>query len=260
MPVTVSFSRSDKIRDRFQIWGGKGNWRHLVKTGRGAATGEAENVDHLLRKAVRLGAVNVSVLFRGEPAEEFFGELIRACDRVQGAQALCVRVRVRKKPGGDIPDLKPIEAASVRGQWTWKPDTGRGFDASKAAEKRWRESFRGQLFHLVDERGLKDSQVYKKANVDRRLYSKIRCGQDYHPRKRTILALAMALELNLEETEDLLARAGASLSETDLTDQIFVSFVSRKRYSVPEINELLFACNLPVLGGEFQAGEIKKRL
>ncbi len=110
------------------------------------------------------------------------------------------------------------------------------------------ESFRERLFRLIDERKLTDAEVYHKANVDRKLFSKIRCKEDYIPRKRTVLALAIALELSLEETADLLRRAGWALSPSSKFDLIVEYCIENGKYNIYEINALLFKYGQPMLG------------
>jgi hypothetical protein len=105
------------------------------------------------------------------------------------------------------------------------------------------------LLRLIDAKGKTDVQVYKKANIDRKLFSKIRTGKDYTPTKRTALALAIALELSLQETEDLLARAGYVLSHSRLFDTIVEFFIGSGHYDIYEINEVLFQYDQPILGG-----------
>jgi hypothetical protein len=100
------------------------------------------------------------------------------------------------------------------------------------------ESFSTTLMQLIDDSGKKDSEIYNRAGIDRRLFSKIRCS-DYTPSKRTILALAIALELTLEQTNDLLNRAGYSLSHSKKSDLIVEFFIKNRRYSIPEINQIL---------------------
>lgn len=111
------------------------------------------------------------------------------------------------------------------------------------------EPFSTTLLRLIDAKGKTDVQVYKKANIDRKLFSKIRTGKDYTPTKRTALALAIALELSLQETEDLLARAGYVLSHSRLFDTIVEFFIGSGRYDIYEINEVLFQYDQPILGG-----------
>ena len=86
------------------------------------------------------------------------------------------------------------------------------------------DSFSEHLFRLIDEKGLKDTEVYRKANLDRRLFSKIRSDIDYRPSKSTALALAISLELNLDETLDLLRKAGYTLSHSNKSDLIIEFF------------------------------------
>lgn len=108
--------------------------------------------------------------------------------------------------------------------------------------------FNQTLFSLIDARGLTDAQVYKKANLDRKLFSKIRTKKDYIPKKQTILALAFALELDQEETEMLLERAGYALSNASKLDVIVQFFIQNQKYNIFEINQVLFQYHQPLLG------------
>ena len=105
------------------------------------------------------------------------------------------------------------------------------------------KSFQQRLFELIDVRGLDDVTVYKRANLDRKLFSNIRCKPNYVPKKTTAVALALALELNLPTMTDLLSRAGIALNDSDPFDLVVSYFVSNQNYNLFEINTMLVYYN-----------------
>lgn len=110
------------------------------------------------------------------------------------------------------------------------------------------KSFRDMLLQKIDEKQMTDAECYRKANIDRKLFNKIKNQPDYHPGKSTALALAVALELSLDETQELLHKAGFYLSHSDWFDLIVEYFIQEGDYDIYRINEALYFFNLRLLG------------
>ena len=151
-------------------------------------------------------------------------------------------------PSGAVPQAvhdaafsRPVGAASASSAKAKKPSLDQ-------VVKNLGESFQARLLRMIDERGLADAEVYHRANISKQVFSKIRCSEDYIPKKKTVLALAVGLRLNLDDTKDLLAAAGFTLTNNSLFDVIMSFCIESEMYDIFEINELLFKYGQPYLG------------
>ena len=146
-----------------------------------------------------------------------------------------------------IPDFLSEKASVVPAKSVQSPVSPTPKDLTDFLKQK-DDTFAVTLVDLIERSGKKNSEIYKKANVDKKLFSKIINNVKYHPSKQTALAFAIALELDLEQTQDLIGRAGYTLTHSSRFDLIIEYFILNKNYNIFEINEVLFEFDQVPLG------------
>lgn len=187
----------------------------------------------------------------GELAEEFSGELSGARRKLwrRGRSGSNVFLDAARSGGVEAPTADEASMASPKEAEEAANYAPKQKKASlEDAVNNLGESFQARLLRMIDERGMSDPEVYKRANVDRKLFSKIRCSEDYIPKKKTIVALAIALRLNMDDTRDLLASAGLMLTNNSKADVIVSFCIENGIYDIFEVNALLFKFRQPIFG------------
>lgn len=163
--------------------------------------------------------------------------------------ALRVAADAERRGEGQEGMSLPAHLQAAKGMPAGKPPAAGGESLDELLENTG-DTFQQRLFRLIDEKGMDDVAVYKKANIDRKLFSRIRCNKDYHPTKKTAVALAIALELDMPALQDLLSRAGIALSPSSRFDLIISYFVKEKNYNIYTIDAALFNYGQPTLSSE----------
>lgn len=204
-------------------------------------------------------------------SEERYGAIERMIGMTARAEAVCLSPEYDQQSDADRPrsKSKPIEREEIETLYTepmfedhdecagdegidigglWETDLHIGGSSLEEMMKDMGDSFFDALARMIDARGMTDAQCYKKANVDKKLFNKIKNKSEYSPKKSTVIALAFALEPTREELRELLTRAGYSMVMNNAFDIIIEYCFQRKIFDVFEVNDLLFQFHQPLLG------------
>lgn len=163
-----------------------------------------------------------------------------------------IRFSIAPKPTGNKTDNRLIcqedvtlsaekEQATLKSKINGFKESALKFFLKKELEDNLAENFADKLFNYIDAKGLTDAEVYKRVNIDRRLFSKFRTSKEYNPSRDTAIKLAIALELDLHETESLIEKAGYALGNSNKRDLIIKYFIENGIYNLAILNEMLFA-------------------
>ena len=170
-----------------------------------------------IRAAMQAGKV------RGQMNSEFYDRLNAYIGRYYVEPGSGGRIRPKRPSSGTVKDSLSSKQAQ----------------RLSAVLKEIGMSFHERLFQLITESGMKDAEVYKRADLDRKLFSKIRSNPAYHPGKDTVIALAIALKLDIRETEDLLSRAEYALSPSRKEDLVVRFFIENQIYDIDAVHEAI---------------------
>ncbi len=168
-------------------------------------------------------------------------------NRVQGQRGERLAVMTKKVVEIDAADSFNVAEAAAYADSYYPSMAPAGYSLDDILEN-MDISFSKTVLNLIDEKGYKDSDVYKRANLDRRLFSKLRSSDDYQPSKSTAIALAFALRLSVPQTDDLLLKAGYSLSKSNTADIIVQYCLNNEIYNIHDVNALLFRYDQKQLG------------
>ena len=170
-----------------------------------------------------------------------YSDRIQYSDRESEDEEILYKLREKKKED-------PYDATEVARALRKSSNASNFSEMLETLERNVNQSFVDRLLYYINEKGVRDSEVYKAAQVDKRLFSKMVSNREYKPSKDTAIALALALELSLEEANDMLSRAGYTFSHSNKRDIIIEFFFREKIYSLIDANDVLYRLNQKLIG------------
>lgn len=167
---------------------------------------------------------------------------IQYSDRARDVDQIKNSIRQKSKPED------PYDAAEVTRLLRKSSNAGDFAEMIEMLERSVNQTFVDRMLHYINKKGVRDSEVYKAAQIDKRLFSKMVSNREYKPSKDTAIALALALELSLDEANDMLSRAGYTFSHSNKRDIIIEYFFREKVYSLIDVNDVLYRLNQKLIG------------